>query len=111
MGKTKHGSDYDESMSRLPLKVMGDRVLIRKIEKDTEKMDTGLFRPGSAVDQYFTGEVIAIGPGYPDLPVDVSVGEIIRYNMTGVMDFWYKDENEKDTVFHIIRNMDVMAVM
>ncbi len=111
INKTRNGSGYDPSKSAIRLKLMGDRVLIDNLPSETEKMDSGIFKPGTSKEKYLVGTVVAIGPGYPDLPVDVKVGEKVRYNKLGYMDFYFKDNDDKDRVYHLLRNMDIISVL
>lgn len=52
-----------------PVKVLGDRVLVRKIDRNTVR-SSGIVLPDSMRDQSDRGEVVEIGPGLPSVQAD-----------------------------------------
>lgn len=62
----------------------GDRILVKRVEDDTEKTASGLFIPDSAKEKPQQGEVIAVGEGKltPEgklLPIKVKAGDHVLF--------------------------------
>jgi chaperonin GroES len=67
----------------MKLKPLGDRVLIKPLEKKEEKRG-GIIIPDTAKEKPQEGEVIAVGPGKMNeegkvIPLDVKVGARVLY--------------------------------
>lgn len=65
------------------LKPLGDRVLIRVLEKQ-EKTKSGIFLPDTAKEKPQEGEVVAVGAGKlfengQRVPVEVQVGDKVMF--------------------------------
>ena len=61
-----------------------DRIVVKRIEDDTEKTAGGLFIPDSAKEKPQQGEVVAVGQGKRNedgklIPLDVKVGDRILF--------------------------------
>ena len=56
------------------IKPLGDRVVIKKLEAE-EKTQGGIILTSSAKEQPQVAEVVAVGPGTKDEPMEVKVGE------------------------------------
>ena len=68
----------------IQLKPLGDRVLVKAVEKKDEVRGSGLIIPDSAKEKPQEGEVIAVGKGKLTedgklLPMDVKPGDKILY--------------------------------
>lgn len=66
------------------LKPLGDRILIKAVEKTEEVRSSGLIIPDSAKEKPQQGEVIATGRGKIGddgrlIPMDVNVGDKVLY--------------------------------
>lgn len=69
------------------LKLLGDRVLIKPIEKE-EVSRGGIILPDTAREKPQEGEVIAVGPGRQNedgtrVAMDIKVGDRVLYNKWG----------------------------
>src|SRR6266404_3567482 len=61
-----------------------DRIVVKRIEDDTEKTAGGLFIPDSAKEKPQQGEVVAVGQGKRNedgklIPLDVKAGDRILF--------------------------------
>jgi len=74
-----------QSSGSFKVKPLGDRVLVRELKKEGEKIVSGIIIPESAGEDRGSrkGEVIAVGPGrYDDcvlVPMNVSVGDKVLF--------------------------------
>jgi len=71
--------EVDPKRSRLPLIVLGDRVMISWIPPGDKFDDTEIVRPSTVEEQMSKGIVEAVGPGFADVPMVVEVGETVHY--------------------------------
>lgn len=67
----------------LKLRPLGDRVLVKPIERETQ-LPSGLVLPETAKDKPQIGEVLAVGPGARTedgkrIPLDVQVGQKVAF--------------------------------
>jgi chaperonin GroES len=86
------------------LKPLGDRVLVKAIEKEMESRG-GIIIPDTAKEKPQEGEVIAVGPGKRDdngkiIPMDVKVGDKILYGKYSGSEVKFGDEE------YLIMNQD-----
>lgn len=69
-------------MSEVKIKPLGDRLIVKPIERET--MKGGIIIPDTAKEKPMEGEVLAAGPGKLDekgnrLPMDVKAGDKVLY--------------------------------
>jgi len=65
-------------MSKINIKPLADRVLVKPIEAETTTA-SGLIIPDSAKEKQQEGTVIAIGNGTKDEPMTVKVGDTVLF--------------------------------
>ena len=87
------------------IKPLGARVVIKKMEAE-EKTEAGLLLSGSAKEKPQQAEVLAVGPGTEDEPMEVKVGDKVVFSKYGGTDI--KHEGEELT---IMRQSDILAVI
>ena len=87
------------------IKPLGDRVVIKKLEAE-EKTQGGIILTSSAKEQPSVAEVVAVGPGTKDAPMEVKVGEKVVFSKYGGTDIKY--EGEEYTIMH---QSDILAVI
>lgn len=87
------------------IKPLNTRVLIKKIEAE-EKTDGGIILTGSAKEQPQVAEVIAVGPGTEEEPMELTAGDKVIFSKYGGTDI--KHEGEEYT---IMRQEDILAVI
>jgi chaperonin GroES len=68
----------------MPVKPLGDRVLVQRLEETEEKTSGGIYIPDTAKEKPQRGKVIAVGPGRLNeegkrLPVDVKTGDEVLF--------------------------------
>ena len=73
------------------IKPLGDRVVIKKVEKE-EKTQGGLILTSSAKEQPQVAEVLAVGPGTKDEPMELAVGDKVIFAKYGGTDIKYGGE-------------------
>jgi chaperonin GroES len=77
----RNGEERSIGMKVRPLQ---DRVLIKRLEDDTEKTKGGLYIPDSAKEKPQQGKVMAVGKGRTNdegkvIPLDVKAGDKILF--------------------------------
>jgi chaperonin GroES len=65
-------------MTKLKIKPLGDRVLIQPNVAEA-KTASGIIIPDTAKEKPQRGVVVAVGPGKPDEPTTVKVGDEVLY--------------------------------
>ena len=88
-----------------------DRLVVKRIEDDTEKTAGGLFIPDSAKEKPQQGEVVAVGQGKRNddgklIPLDVKAGDRILFGKYSGSDI-KSDGNE----YLIMREDEVLGVI
>jgi chaperonin GroES len=88
-----------------------DRIVVTRIEDDTEKTAGGLFIPDSAKEKPQQGEVVAVGQGKRNedgklIPLDVKAGDRILFGKYSGSDI--KVDNEE---YMIMREDEVLGVL
>jgi chaperonin GroES len=68
----------------MPIKPLGDRVLIRRLETEEEKTSGGIYIPDTAKEKPQRGKVFAVGPGRMNeegklLPMNVKAGDEVLF--------------------------------
>ena len=72
------------------IKPLGARVVIKKMEAE-EKTEAGLLLSGSAKEKPQQAEVLAVGPGTEEEPMQLKVGDIVIFSRYGGNDLKYRD--------------------
>src|SRR6202166_1334943 len=88
-----------------------DRIVVKRIEDDTEKTAGGFFFPDSAKEKPQQGEVVAVGQGKRNedgklIPLDVKAGDRILFGKYSGSDI--KIDNEE---YMIMREDEVLGVL
>lgn len=92
-------------LSRVKIRPMGDRVLVRPVETKEEQKRGGIIIPDTAKEKPQEGEVAAVGKGKMSdegklLPMDVKTGDRILYGK------YSGTEIKLDGVEHLIMHQD-----
>jgi len=87
------------------IKPLGDRVVIKKVEKE-EKTQGGLILTSSAKEQPQIAEIMAVGPGTKDEPMELKVGDKVIFAKYGGTDIKYGGEE-----YTIMRQGEILAVI
>ncbi len=87
------------------IKPLGARVVIKKMEAE-EKTQAGLLLSGSAKEKPQQAEVLAVGAGTKDEPMELKVGDIVIFSKYGGSELKYKGEE-----YTIINQKDILAVV
>jgi chaperonin GroES len=66
----------------LNIQPLGDRVVIESAPAE-EKTSSGIIIPDTAKEKPQQGKVLAVGPGKPDEPTTVKVGDTVLYGKYG----------------------------
>ncbi len=97
----------------LNIKPLGDRVVVKPLEKDVETFAGGqLVLPDTAKEKPQQGQVLAVGPGRRDedgkrIPMDVKVDDKVVYAKYAGTSF--KTENGDEILF--IKESDILAIL
>lgn len=89
----------------LGIKPLGARVLIKK-EEPEEKTEGGIILTRAEKKEQPVAEVLAVGPGTEDEPMEVKVGDKIIFAQYSGTDIDYKG-----TTYSLINQADVLAVL
>jgi chaperonin GroES len=97
-------------MSKMKLKPLGDRLIVRAIEED-EKTASGIVLPDTAKEKPQKGKVVAVGDGKLDedgkrIPLEVKKGDEVLYSKYGGTEV--KDPDNGDELL-VLRESDVLA--
>lgn len=87
------------------IRPLGARVVIKKMEAE-EKTEAGLLLSGSAKEKPQQAEVLAVGPGTKDEPMELKVGDIVVFSKYGGSELKYKG-----TEYTIISQKDILATI
>ena len=73
----------DAVLSKVKIKPLGDRVLVRPVEKEKQEK-SGIIIPDTAKEKPQEGEIVAVGKGKTSddgklIPMDVKTGDRILY--------------------------------
>lgn len=85
------------------IKPLGNRVVIKKLEAE-EKTEGGIILTSSAKEQPQMAEVLAVGPGSKDEPMEVAVGDKVVFSKYGGTDIKYGGEE-----YTIMSQSDILA--
>jgi chaperonin GroES len=88
-----------------------DRIVVKRIDDDTEKTAGGLFIPDSAKEKPQQGEVVAVGQGKRNdegklIPLDVKAGDRILFGK-----YSGSDIKSDGTEYLIMREDEVLGVI
>ena len=87
------------------IKPLGARVVIKKMEAE-EKTEAGLLLSGTAKEKPQQAEVLAVGPGTEEEPMELKVGDIVVFSRYGGYDLKYKGVE-----YTIINQRDILATI
>ena len=95
----------------MKIRPLYDRIVVKRIEDDTEKTAGGLFIPDSAKEKPQQGEVVAVGQGKRNedgklIPLDVKAGDRILFGKYSGSDI--KIDNIE---YLIMREDEVLGVL
>jgi chaperonin GroES len=88
-----------------------DRIVVKRLEEETQKTAGGLFIPDSAKEKPQQGEVVAVGQGKRNdegklIPLDVKVGDRILFGK-----YSGSDIKMDDVEYLIMREDEVLGVI
>ena len=87
------------------IKPLGDRVVIKRVEAE-EKTTGGLILTSAAKEMPNMAEVVAVGPGTKDEPMELKVGDKVIFAKYGGTDVKYEGED-----YTIMRQGEILAVI
>ena len=98
-------SKYINSMSKVSLKPLADRVLVEPAEAE-EKTASGIIIPDTAKEKPQKGKIVAVGKGTKDEPMTVKVGDTILYGKYAGTEITIDDKE-----YLIMRESDIFAII
>lgn len=87
------------------LKPLGSRVIIKKLEAE-EKTQGGIILTTTAKEKPQTAEVVAVGPGTKDEPMEVKVGDTVVFSKFAGTDVKYEG-----CEYTIMNQSDILAIV
>jgi len=87
------------------IKPLGARVLIKKLEAE-EKSKGGIILTSSAKEQPQIAEVVAVGPGTKDEPMEVKVGDKVVFSKYAGTDIKFDG-----TEYTLMSQSDILATV
>ena len=87
------------------IKPLSDRVAIKKLEAE-EKTQGGLILTSSAKEAPQVAEVVAVGPGTKDEPMELKVGDKVVFPKYGGTEVKYNGE-----AYTILHQSDILAII
>ena len=97
----------------MPVKPLGDRVLVKRVEEKEEKTSGGIYIPDTAKEKPQRGQVVAVGPGRltedgKRLPMDVQEGDEVLFGKYSGSDIKIDGEEyliiKEDEIYGIIES-------
>ena len=87
---------------------LGNRVVIRPLEKDEDVSSGGIYIPDTAKEKPQEGEVVAVGPGRlgddgKRVPMEVKAGDKVVYSKYAGTEY-----KEDDQEYLIVREDDIL---
>jgi chaperonin GroES len=100
----------NETLKKITLKPLGNRVLAKRIEQETS-LKGGIILPDSAKKKQETATIVAIGTGKKtpegkEIPIPVKVGDTILMDKYAGQEISLDDED-----FVILRAEDIIAIV
>ncbi|KRO90080.1 MAG: co-chaperone GroES [Bacteroidetes bacterium] len=92
-------------MSKLNIKPLADRVLVKALEAET-KTASGIIIPDSAKEKPQKGNVVAVGPGTKKNPVTVKTGDTVLYGKYSGTELKLEGND-----YLIMRESDILAIV
>ena len=87
------------------IKPLADRVLIEPKEAET-KTASGIYIPDTAKEKPQQGEVLAVGSGHKDEPMEVKVGDKVLYGKYAGTEVTVDDKK-----YLIVKQSDILAIL
>lgn len=87
------------------IKPLADRVLIQPKEAET-KTAAGIYIPDTAKEKPQEGEVLAVGHGKKDEPMEVKKGDTVLYGKYAGTEVTVDDKK-----YLIVRQSDILAIL
>ena len=89
----------------MTIKPLGDKVVIKKLKAE-ETTKSGIILASAAQEKPQVAEVLAVGPGTKDEPMELKVGDIVVFSRYGGTELKYKG-----TEYTIINQKDILAIV
>ena len=87
------------------IKPLGSRVLIKKLEAE-EKSQGGIILTSSAKEEPQVAEVVAVGPGTKDEPMELKAGDKVVFSKYAGTDIKYDGEE-----YTLMNQSDILATV
>ena len=89
----------------LKIKPLADRVLVEPAAAEA-KTASGIIIPDTAKEKPQKGKIVAMGPGKPDEPMTVKVGDAVLYGKYAGTEL-----NIDGTDYMMMRESDILAIV
>src|SRR5208282_2120916 len=110
-GRKNQAKRFHEEVQAMKIRPLYDRIVVKRIEDDTEKTAGGLFIPDSAKEKPQQGEVVSVGQGKRNdegklIPLDVKADDRILFGKYSGSDI--KVDGDE---YMIMREDEVLGVL
>ena len=93
------------SLSVSTVKPLGDRIFV-KVSESEEKTAGGILLPDTAKEKPQRGTVVAVGPGKPEEPTTVKVGDVVLYGKYAGTELQVEGVD-----YMMMRESDILAIV
>ena len=98
-------TEVDKMAKSIGIKPLGSRVLIKKLEAE-EKSQGGIILTSSAKEKPQVAEVVAVGPGTKDEPMELKAGDKVIFAKYAGTDIKYDGEE-----YTLMDQSDILATV
>ena len=98
-------TEVDKMAKSIGIKPLGSRVLIKKLEAE-EKSQGGIILTSSAKEKPQVAEVVAVGPGTKDEPMELKAGDKVVFSKYAGTDIKYDGEE-----YTLMNQSDILATV
>ena len=98
-------TEVDKIAKSIGIKPLGSRVLIKKLEAE-EKSQGGIILTSSAKEKPQVAEVVAVGPGTKDEPMELKAGDKVIFAKYAGTDIKYDGEE-----YTLMDQSDILATV
>lgn len=97
--------------TKISVKPLADRVLVKRLESSEEKSDGGIIIPDTAKEKPQEAEVVAVGPGKKNKDGEVVALEVKKGDKVLISKYGGTDVKINGEEHLIVREDDILAIV
>jgi chaperonin GroES len=97
--------------TKITVKPLADRVLVKRLESSEEKSDGGIIIPDTAKEKPQEAEVVAVGPGKKNKDGDVVALDVKKGDKVLISKYGGTDVKINGEEHLIVREDDILAIV